>query len=234
MHSALPPLRACLLAALATLVAACDSSPNALTLQPVTVGHVSGVYFTVTSGTIYQAEPDGPLYANESGGELVLDDDPAGLGMSDPDLLRLRTQFALTDGGTLQISAFGVTGEEIPTGVGVLLSRVGSGIGYDARLGGVSFADGLFSAPPGGANAEQWVVTESYADSVPGYGAGQSGVAFWRLGDLTAAAGTDVLGCDPGPAIDPTPRSGDRVSFALRGAWLLAVEVEDQIAGPCT
>lgn len=226
-------LRALAITTLGVAATACDDNPNQLTLNPVTVGHISGVSFTVTGGTIYQAEPDGPLYADVAGGELVLDGDPAALGMSDPDLLRLGTLFALSDGGSLQIGAFGDQGSETSTGAWVVLSRTGSGIAYDFRLSGALFWDSVFAPPPAVASGEQWVFTEFYADSVPGHGPGQSGIAMWPLNDVTGAAGADVLKCDPGPAIDPTPLSGDRVSYALRRAWLLVVEVEDVIAGPC-
>jgi len=235
MHATLRPCRALLAAALAAAaLCACDDTPNQLTLNPVTVGHVTGIRFTVTGGTIYQAEPDGPLYADASGGQLVLDDDPATLGMSDPDLLRLGTLFALSDGGSIQIGAFGEPGSEVSTGVWVLLSRTGSQISYDFRLSGALFANSAFAPPPAVPSGEQWVFTEFYADSVPAHGPGQSGITMWPLNDVTGAPGADVLKCDPGPAIDATPLSGDRVSYSLQRAWLLVVEVEDVIAGPCT
>jgi hypothetical protein len=212
---------------------ACDRNPNELTLRPVTAGHIGGHAFTVTGGTVYQAVPDGPVYADASGGQLVFDDTPAGLGMTDPDLIHLRTRFAISEGGSLQISAFGDVASEFATGVWVLLSRVESEISYDFRLSGASFADSAFTPPPPEPGAEHWVATEFYADSVPGYGTGLSGITMWELNDLTAAPNQDVLRCDPGPATDPTPLAGERVGYALQRSWLLAVEVVDQIVGPC-
>jgi len=213
--------------------AACDRQPVGLVLLPVVSGTIDGHAFTVTGGTMFQARPDGPLYADASGGRVVFTEDPAGLGMSDPDLLQLRTQFALSDGGSLQVAAFGTAGAEFTSGLWVLLARDGAAINYDFVLGGTSFADSAFFPPPPIPSAELWVVTEFYADSVPGYPAGESGIAMWELEDLTPTFNEDVLRCDPGPATDPTPAPGDRVGYALQSAWVLAVEVVDQVVGPC-
>ncbi len=154
--------------------------------------------------------------------------------MSDPDLLHLRTYVALSNGGSLQIAAFGDTGSEFDSGAGVLLSRDGGAIDYEFQLGGAMFADSSFAPPPPVPSAEHWVVTEFYADSVPGRAPGESGVTMWQLNDVAPEIGGDVLGCDPGPATDPTPLAGDRVGYALESAWLLAVEVFDEIVGPCS
>jgi hypothetical protein len=212
---------------------ACEDDPAELTLQPVTSGAIGGVSFTVSGGTVYQASPAGPLYADEAGGQIVLDKDAAGLGMSDAGLLHLRTQLALSEGGSLQIAAFGEAGSELGSGVWVLLTRDGAAIDYEFRLSGALFADSTFTPAPPIPSAEHWIVTEFYADSVPGHGADQSGITMWELNDLTPAFGEDVLRCDPGPATDPTVLTGDRVAYALESSWLLAVEVVDQIVGPC-
>jgi hypothetical protein len=234
MHPALRSPRRLLGGLLAAAALACDDEPSGPTLQPVTSGTIGGLAFTVTGGTIYQVGADGPLYADDTGGQLLFDGGAAALGTSDADLLHVRSQFAIADGGSLQISAFGDAGSPFNTGIGIALIRGGTGIFYEFRFGGAVAADSTFVPEPQFPGAEQWVVTELYADSVPGYGAGQSGAAMWPLDDLTPAAGADVLGCVAGPATDPTPLAGDPVGYALDGAWLLAVDVVDQIVGPCT
>jgi hypothetical protein len=234
MDSRARPLRRVAAALLVcSALAACDDDPAELMLRPVTSGRIGAVSFTVTGGTVYQATPGGPLYADETGGQIVLDENVAGLGMSDPDLLHLRTQLALSDGGSLQIAAFGDPGSELSSGVWALLTRDGAAIDYELRLSGALFADSSFTPAPSVPSAEHWVVTEFYADSVPGYAPGQSGVTMWELNDLTPNVAEDVLACDPGPATDPTTLTGDGVAYALDAAWLLAVEVVDQIVGPC-
>jgi hypothetical protein len=215
------PLSLALLASFAAT--ACDD-PADLTLAPIGSGTISGIPFTVTAGTVLQAEPDGPLYADDSGGTLVLDETPAQLGMTDGDLLQLRTRFALSNGGSIQLAAFGNQASLFSTGLSVVLRRVDVDIDYELRLAGTPFADGAFSPPP----------TVFYADSVPGYGADQWGLATWQLDDLTPGAGEDVLGCDPGPALGAAAPTGDRVGYSFAGGWLLAVEVVDQIVGPCS
>jgi hypothetical protein len=234
MDASVRPLRGAFAALLAAAaLAACNDDPSGLTLRPVTSGTIGGVPFTVTGGTVYQASPGGPLRADEGGGQIVLDESPAELGMSDPDLLHLRTEFAVSNGGSLQIAAFGDDGAEFSTGVWVVLTRDTTALDYEFRLSGALFADSTFTPPPAIPSAEHWLVTEFYADSVPGYPAGQSGITMWELNDLTPGLAEDVLGCDPGPATDPTPLAGDRVGYSLRSVWLLSVEVVDQIVGPC-
>lgn len=225
------PLLASLLAVAA--LAACDESPQELALQTVTSGTLGGIPFTVLGGAVYQAGPDGPLFADETGGRIVLDDDPAGLGMSDPNHLHLRTRFALSDAGTLQIAAFGTSGSELTSGHWVLLARDGAAIEYQFRLRGALFADSAFTPAPAIPSAEHWIVTEFYAADVPGYAAGSSGVTMWELNDLTPGFDEDVLSCNPGPAIESVALTGDAVAYALESGWLLAVQPVDQIVGPC-
>lgn len=229
--------RRALLAALLvpTLLATCDDEPNSLELTPVTSGTISGIPFTVSGGTVYQVGSDGPLYADATGGQIVFDEGPAGLGMSDPDLLHVRTHFALSADGSLQLGAFGDAGSEFDTGVTVALNRVtGAGIVYELRFGGALVADTTLDPQPQFINAEHWVVTELYADSVPGAPAGEAGAALWPINDLTPQASEDVLGCGVDPSTDPNPLTGEAVGYALDDAWLLEVEVVDQIVGPCT
>jgi hypothetical protein len=77
-------------------------------------------------------------------------------------------------------------------------------------------------------------VTEFYADDVPGYGGGQSGITVWPLDDLSPAPGEDVLGCTAGPAIDASVHDGEGVGLAFANGWIVGVNVVDQIVGPCT
>ena len=233
MRRSLRFARLLLVAPLLAALGACDDEPGGPTLQAVTSGTISGIPFTVTGGTIYQAGADGPLYADDTGGQLLFDQGAAGLGTSDPDLLHLRTQFALSEGGSLHLSAFGDAGSALNTGAAVGLIRGAPGVFYELRFRGALFADGTFSVSADFAGAEHWVAAELYADSVPGHGADQAGASVWPLDDLDPAPNEDVLGCDEGPAIDADPLTGEAVGYALDGAWLLAVEVVDEIVGPC-
>jgi len=217
----------------AVAAASCADSPSELALRAITSGTVGGVSFTVTGGTIYQAAPGDPIYADSTGGRLVLDENPSGLGMGDPDRLRLQSQFALADGGSIQIAGFGEPGDELGSGLRVLIERNEGSIDYGFWLGGTLFADGSFTPEPSVPSAEQWVVSEFYAQDVPGYGPGQSGITIWGLNELATAPGTDVLGCDPGPAIQPVTLDGDAIGYALEAGWIVAIEVIDEIVGPC-
>lgn len=213
---------------------ACDDSPSELELRPITSGSVSGLSFTVTGGTVFQATVDGPIYADSRSGRIVFDEDPGGLGMSDPDQLQLRTQFALAEGGSIRIAAFGEAGDELGSDLRVVITRGDESIDYGLWLGGALFADSAFTPPPAVLSAEHWIVTEFYAQDVPGYGAGQSGITMWELNDVAPALGTDVLGCDPiGPAIQPVALDGDRVGLEIRSGWIVAFDVVDEIVGPC-
>ena len=220
---------------LSAALAACEDEPTELDLLPVTSGTISGIPFTVTDGTVYQAGADGPLRADATGGRIVFDEGPLGLGMSDPDLLHVRTFFAISNGGSLRISAFGDAGAELDTGVSILLGRLPDlGFVYELRFGGALVADSTLDPQPQFAGAEHWVVTELYADSVPGAVAGQAGAALWPINDLTPAPSEDVLGCGSEPATDSSPLAGDAVGYVLDNAWLLGVEVLDQVVGPCS
>lgn len=211
------------------LFAACNDDP---TSTRVTTGTLGGVPFTVVSGEVFQAFPDGPVRADVAGGEIVLDQTPAALGMSDPNRLHLLTLVALQHGGTLTIGAFGTNGDPFGPGTAVVVGRNGNAIDYAFYVDSAVFADSTFVPAPSSASEEHWIATEFYADSVPGYGAG-SGVTMWGLNDVDPALGADVLGCTKGPALSPTPLTGDRVAFRLTAAFLLAVEVTDTIVGPC-
>ncbi|MSR21202.1 MAG: hypothetical protein EXR91_09525 [Gemmatimonadetes bacterium] len=103
---------------------------------------------------------------------------------------------------------------------------------YAFYVDSLVFADSSFVPQPAAANVEQWIVTEFYAENVPGYGAG-SGVATWPLNDLAPAFGADVLGCTDGPAMSAALLTGDRVAYRLTSAFLTRVEVVDTIVGPC-
>lgn len=203
-------------------------------LRPVTTGTIGGIAFRVSGGTVYQATPDGPLYAEGGGGRLLLQGGPGSLGMSQPDRLHLRTRFALSASGTLRIVAFGDAGNEFGSGLEVRLERSGSAILYEMRFGRTLFVDSTFVPAPAIPSAETWIVTEFYADDVPGYGAGRSGITMWPLDDTTPTRGEDVLGCTAGPAIaHGMTFSGDAVGYELAAAWIVDVDVVDQIVGPC-
>jgi len=223
---------------LASIVAlgACKSDSTNLPVQ-VTSGTMSGVAFHVTAGTVYQSTPDGPIHADSLGATVVLDEAPAGLGMTDPERLHLRTHFALSNHGSLQIAAYGSEGDEIDSGLSVLLDRVGGQINYGffvSDSGSTPVADSSFDPPPSDASHEQWVATEFYAQDVPGYGAG-SGITMWPLteDETVPTSGGDVLGCTAGPVTQSTTYDGDRVAYLLRSAFIVGVDVVDSIVGPC-
>jgi hypothetical protein len=236
MRFSLPalPLRALRSSALAcTLVAAaaCEDTPT----DVVTSGTIGGVPFTVISGTVKQASPDGPIVGEVSdvGGALILlGGDPVALGMSDPDRLHLRTTFALRHGGTITMSAFGTIADPLGAGNAVVIGRNLTRFQYAFYVDDAVHTDSTFVPDPAQPDVEHTVVTEFYAQDVPGYGAG-SGVAMWPLDDLTPAPGEDVLGCTAGPAMTTTLQSGERMAFALADAFILAVEVVDTTVGPC-
>lgn len=210
-------------------VTACNDDPTDVR---VTAGTIGGVAFTVTSGAVLQPVMDGPLYADATGAVIVLDADVGALGMSDPTRLHLRTQFALQHLGSIRIGAFGTSSDPFGPGTDVSIERDGLAIDYTFRVDNAVFADSSFFPLPGPSNAEHWIVTEFYAEDVPGYGAG-SGVAMWPLGDLDPSAGEDVLGCAAGPAMHSGTSSGDRVAFRVGAGYLIGIEVVDTIIGPC-
>jgi hypothetical protein len=214
---------------------ACTSSTD-VSPSPVTSGTINGVAFHVTGGTIYQPEPDGPIYGDSAGGAIVLDQTPAGLGMTDPARLQLRTLFTAADSGSLRIAAFGNAGDELESGLSVFLEPTASGIDYRFYLDGTANAPNADTtlaslASPG---SERWVVTEFYAQDVPGYGAG-SGITVWPVtGQETApVSGDDVLGCAAGPAMKATTLNGSQVAYEVASSWIVAVEAIDSIVGPC-
>lgn len=211
------------------LVSACSDDP---TIVYVTSGTLGGVAFTVTEGAVVQPQADGPLYADATGAVLVLDEHVGALGMSDPRRLHLRTQFALQQLGSIMIGAFGTSGDPFGPGTDVRLERDGLAIDYRFRVANAVFVDSTFVPRPAAANAEQWIVTEFYAEDVPGYGPG-SGIAMWPLNDLDPTTGEDVLGCAPGPAMHSGTMSGDRVAYRIAAGFLVDIEVVDTIIGPC-
>jgi hypothetical protein len=220
-------------ASLACLAAlgACNST-TAPTPRAVTSGSVTGVAFHVTQGVVYQVDADGPIKADSVGAVIVLDQTPAGLGMSDPKRLHLRTQFALSNHGSLRIAAFGTTGDELNSGVWAALERESGAVGYELHLSSpTAFAGDVFTPP---LPDIPWVATEAYAQDVPGYGAG-SGITMWQLSeqDDSPVFGADVLGCTNGPAAQMATLSGDRVAYSMSLAFIVAIEVVDTIVGPC-
>jgi hypothetical protein len=198
----------------------------------VLAGSIGGVSFTVVSGSVLQPVPNGPIYADAAGADVVLDSDPGALGMSNPRRLHLRTQFALQHGGTLTIGAFGTSSDPLGPGTAVIIGRDQGEIEYTLYVDSLAFADSSFVPAGVAANAEHSIVTEFYAENVPGYGAG-SGVTMWPLDDLAPAFGADVLGCTDGPAMSAALLTGDRVAYSLTSAFLIEVEVVDTIVGPC-
>lgn len=202
------------------------------TKPPVLSGTIGGVAFTVVSGSVLQPVANGPIYADGAGAEILLDADPAALGMSDSATLHLRTQFALQHAGTITIGAFGTSSDPFGPGTAVVLGRNQLEIDYAFYVDSLLFADSLFVPSVPAVNEEHWIITEFYAADVPGHGAG-SGVAMWPLDDLDPALGEDVLGCTIGPAMSAALLSGDRVAYSLRGGFIIGVEVVDTIVGPC-
>ncbi len=219
------------LAALATaaLIAACSEDPTG---GPVTGGTLTGVPFTVVSGQVTQAQPDGPIRADAAGAVILLDQTPAALGMSDPQTLHLLSLFALQHGGTLTLGAFGTAGDPFGSGTAVVVGRNLTAIDYAFYIDSVVVADSSVVPAPAVASEQQWIVTEFYADSVPGYVA-RSGITLWPLNDLAPALGSDVLGCTRGPAASARPLTGDRVAIRLISGFLISVAAVDTIVGPC-
>jgi hypothetical protein len=152
--------------------------------------------------------------------------------MTDPDRLHLRTTFALRHGGTITMSAFGSAADPLGSGNAVVIGRNNAQFEYAFYVDDAVFADSAFVPAPTQPDVEHTVVTEFYAQDVPGYGAG-SGLAMWPLDDATPSLGEDVLGCAGGPAMTSTLPSGDRMAFALANAFILALEVVDTTVGPC-
>jgi hypothetical protein len=228
------PRRALLLASCVSAIAgaaACEDTPT----DVVSSGTIGGIPFTVISGTVKQAVADGPIVGEVGavGGALILlDGDPVALGMSDPDRLHLRTTFALRHGGTITMSAFGTLADPLGSGNAVVIGRNVAQFDYAFYVGAAVHSDSAFVPAPAEPDVEHTVVTEFYAQDVPGYGAG-SGLAMWPLDDLSPSLGEDVLGCASGPAMTTTLPSGDRMAFALADAFILAVEVVDTTVGPC-
>ncbi|MGE0159158.1 MAG: hypothetical protein AB7T31_07060 [Gemmatimonadales bacterium] len=227
--------RALLVASLACGVVAqlaCHDTPT----DVVSSGTISGIPFTVLSGVVKQPAADGPISGEVSGSGgalIVLDADPAALGMSDPRRLHVRTTFALRHGGTITMAGFGTSADPLGGGTAVVIGRNEDEFEYAFYVADTVFADSAFVPRPAQPNVEHTVVAEFYAEDVPGYGAG-SGITMWRLDDLTPSLGEDVLGCASGPAMGTGTLAGDRMAFALADAFILAVEVVDTIVGPCT
>ena len=209
---------------------ACNEDPPT---GPVSSGTITGVAFTVRSGSVFQPEADGPI-RGESGAVVVLDLDPAGLGMSDPDKVHLVTGFALPNGASLTISGFGTSADPLGSGASVTITRSGFDFDYQFRLEGAPFAGALFDPQPPSASDVHWISTEFYADSVPGYDSGTSGAAAWNIDDLDPAFGDDVLGCSAGPALQVGVLGGNRIAYELSSAFIVSVEVVDTIIGPCS
>jgi hypothetical protein len=201
----------------------------------VASGTISGIPFTVVSGVVKQATDDGPIVGEVSGSSgalIVLEGDPVALGMTDPERLHLRTTFALRHGGTITMSGFGTSGDPLGSGNAVVIGRNNLQFEYAFYVDDAFVADSAFVPAPDDPNVEHTVVTEFYAQEVPGYGTG-SGLTMWHLDDLTPSAGEDVLGCSRGPAKSARTLSGDRMAFALADAFILGVEIVDTTVGPC-
>ncbi len=209
----------------------CDDTPT----DVVTSGTIGGIPFTVVSGVVKQAVPDGAIVGEVSdvgGALIVLDGDPVALGMSDPGRIHLRITFALRHGGTITTSAFGTSSDPLGSGNAVVIGRNDTRFEYAFYVDSAVFADSAFVPAPADPNVEHTVAMEFYAEDVPGYGAG-SGSTMWKLDDPTPTLGDDVLGCSRGPAMSAGTRSGTRIAFALAQAFILDVEVVDTAVGPC-
>lgn len=213
----------------------CDTSINGQIgpNTPITSGTIGGLGFTVVEGTLFQPDPDGPVFAELQGGVIVFDEPPEGLGMSEPGILQIRTEFALANGGSLEVAAFGPSDDLVDGGLALRLSRSAGNMSYDFRLSGASFASGTFDPPPANPDGAQWLVAEFYAENVPGYGSDRSGITAWNLNDTEPAFNTDLLSCDPGPAMQEVALGEDRVGYRLVAALLISVEVVDPVIGPC-
>jgi hypothetical protein len=215
----------------ATLVcaAACREDPVSTV---VNTGTIDGVPFTVFDGVAHQAVEDGAVLGESNGAIIVLNQNPAALGMSDGARLHLRTTFALRHGGRIAIAAFGPASDPFGPGTGVVIGRNDSEFGYAVHVVTDPVLDSLFVPAPADPNAEHTVAIEFYAQDVPGYGTGNA-ITMWPLDDLTPALGEDVIGCSRGPAMSSVSTlPGDRIAFALSEAFLLSVEVVDTIVGP--
>ena len=79
----------------------------------------------------------------------------------------------------------------------VSLDRFGTDLVYEFWLSGTTFEDGMFDSTPTGPGADHWVVTEFYAQMVPGYSGARSGLTMWDLDDLSPAFNTDLLRLRP-------------------------------------
>lgn len=199
--------------------------------RPVESGTIDGLGFRVVSGTIFQDEDDGPLYAAEEGGLIVLDDAPAALGMTDPNNLRLDWSFTLADGGEIEARAYGASSSSFAGALGFRLVRSGSAIGYTYDLTTEADLTGSADLGTSGAGDTFAIVTEFYAVDPPGYGSGSSGMTVWSLGDTSPAFNTDILGC---PAAVQTGTLADQeVGFRLTNARLESITAVDTIVGPC-
>jgi hypothetical protein len=208
-------------------MAACREDPVSTVVNSGTIG---GVAFTVVEGVLHQPNEDGPVLGDVGGALLVLDESPAALGMSDGRRLHLRTTFALRHGGTMTMAAFGPGSDPFGPGTGMVIGRNNAQFDYVLYVGTVLFLDSLFV--PGDPSVEHTVVTEFYAEDVPGYGSG-NGLTLWPLDDLTPALGEDVVGCARGPAMSSVATlPGDRIAFRLAEAFILSIEVVDTIVGP--
>jgi len=199
----------------------------------VTSGTIGGVAFTVISGRVEQPVADGGIAVDAGGAVILLGATPSGLGMSNANHLHLISRFALSHGGSLTAAAFGTAANPIGAGASLTLGRDALEFLYEVRLGGAQLARDFFNTRPLTAGAEHRIVAEFYADDVPAYGTGKSGVTFWPIDDAAPAFGTDVLGCTPGPALGAAALTGDRIAYELRSAFLTAIEVTDVVIGPC-
>ena len=130
------------------------------------------------------------------------------------------------------MSAFGTSSDPLGSGNGVVIGRNNTRFEYAFYVDDALFADSAFVPAPSDPDVEHTVATEFYAQDVPGYGAG-SGLTMWRLDDSTPSAGEDVLGCARPAAMSTTPRTGNRMAFALTQAFILEIEVVDTAVGPC-
>jgi hypothetical protein len=197
----------------------------------VTSGTIGGIAFTVTSGTIYQDEADGPVYADTAGGTIALDATTTALGMTNPYHLRLDTEFQIASGGVIDVRAYGSPGSDFSDSLGFSFERAGSSFSYRYDLTVETDVTGTLSPDPVNPDSTLTFVSEFYGVDAIGYGAGSSGITAWPIGVTTPTFCGDL---SPSPSVYQTANLTTlRAGYYLKAARLVSVTPVDDITGPC-